>query len=57
MSYGANECTLPFKEEAEKKNVFLYTKSTACGDEMGWDFIQSVMKKKISCTAFCDEMT
>ena len=30
----ANECTLPFTQEAEKKNIFLYTKSTACGDEI-----------------------
>ena len=57
VSCEANECTLPFTQEAEKKNIFLYTKSTACGDEIGWDFIQSVMKTKISFTAFCDEMT
>ena len=52
----ANECTLEFTE-AEKKNIFLYTKSTACGDEIGWDFIQNVMKTKMSFTGFCDEMT
>ena len=56
VSCEANECTLPFTEEAKKKNIFLYTKSTACGEEMGWDFIQSVMKTKIWFTAFCDEM-
>ena len=39
------------------KNIFLYIKSTACDDEIGWDFIQSFMKTKISFTAFCDEMT
>ena len=56
VSCEANKCTLQFTQEAEKKNIFLYMKSTACGDEIGWDFIQSVMKTKISFTAFCDEM-
>ena len=35
VSCEANECTLPFTEEAQRKNIFLYTKSTAFGDEMG----------------------
>ena len=57
VSCEANKYTLQFTQEAEKKNIFLYMKSTACGDEIGWDFSQSVMKTKISFTAFCDEMT
>ena len=56
VSCEANQCTLQSIQEAEKKNIFLYTKSTACGDEIGWNFIQSVMKTKISFTGFCDEM-
>ena len=48
VSCEANQCTLQFTQETEKKNIFLHTKSTACGDEIGWDFIQSVMKTKIS---------
>ena len=53
----ANQCTLEFTEEAEKKNIFMYMKSTACGDEIGWDFIHNVMKTKMSFTGFCNEMT
>jgi len=33
-------------------NIHFWTKDTACGDEIGWDFVDCVMRAKISFSAF-----
>ena len=50
-------CQIGFEEAAQEKGIFFWSSQTAAGDEIGWDFINQVMKTKISFTAFCDEMT
>lgn len=41
----------------EKEGIFFLSKSTGAGDEIGWDFVDSVRKGRFSFTAFCDVMT
>ena len=50
-------CMIPFSEAAEKQNIFFLSKYTCAGDEIGWDFINGVLKTKTSFTAFCNELT
>jgi hypothetical protein len=33
-------------------NIHFWSKETACSDEIGWDFIDSVMKTKTSFSAY-----
>ena len=41
----------------ENEGIFVLSKHTAAGDELGWDFIDMVRKGRVSFTAFCDLMT
>ena len=50
-------CKLSYEECSEDKGIFLYTKFTALGDEMGWDFVNMVLRARMSFTGFCNEMT
>lgn len=50
-------CKVSYEEAAEEKGIFFWSTQTAAGDEIGWDFINQVMRTKISFTAFCEEMT
>ena len=48
-------CQLPYtgKEDC----LHLLTSKTAAGDEIGWDFVDKVMKSQITFSGFCDLMT
>ena len=50
-------CFISYKDAAMEQGIFLYTKFTAMGDEMGYDFISLVLKGRLSCTAYCNEIT
>ena len=50
-------CTIPYTKCAEEKAIFMYSTATIAGNEIGWDFVQSVITKKLSFSAFCKEMT
>ena len=54
---NSGSCKLEFHEAAAENGIFFSTKVTAAGDEIGWDFVSSVMRTKTSFTAFCTEMT
>ena len=54
---NAGNCTIPYSNAAENENIFFLSKYTCAGDEIGWDFINGVMKMKTSFTAFCNELT
>ena len=49
-------CTIPFTAAAKEKGVFIFTHASSAGDEIGWDFIHSVLRTKCSFTAYCNEM-
>ena len=50
-------CGLTFHPLAEKTCIFFSTGMTCAGDEIGWDFVNSVLKFKISFSGYCTEMT
>ena len=49
--------TIPYTKGAEEKAIFMYSTATTAGDEIGWDFVTSVITAKSSFSAFCKEMT
>ena len=51
------QCETTFLDEAATKGIFFYSNKTCAGDEIGWDFVSMVQKKKVSFTGFCTEMT
>ena len=53
----ACQCETTFLDEAATKGIFFYTNKTCAGDEIGWDFVSTVQKTKVSFTGFCTEMT
>ena len=53
----AGNCTIPYSTAAEEEHIFFLSKYTCAGDEIGWDFINGVMKTKTSFTAFYHELT
>ena len=53
----SGKCKIPYEEEAEQRGIFFLTNKTAVADEVGWDFVSSVLKSKISFNSFCSEMT
>ena len=50
-------CTIPYTKGPEEKAIFMYSTATTAGDEIGWDFVTSVITTKSSFSAFCKEMT
>ena len=52
-----DRCFISYQEAAEEQGIFLYTKFTAMGDEMGYDFICLVLSGRLSCTAYCNELS
>lgn len=50
-------CDLFPTHEAAAKGIFFFSKVTAAGDEIGWDFISRVKSSRVSFTGFCDEMS
>ena len=50
-------CKLTFHSLAETIGVFFSTGMTCAGDEIGWDFVNSVLKFKTSFSGYCTEMT
>ena len=57
MVYQQGLCTVPFTDAAKEKGIFIFTHATAVGDEIGWDFINSVLRTKCSFTAYCKELS
>ena len=55
----AENCTIPYSTAAEEELIYIFflSKYTCGGDEIGWDFINGVMKTKTSSTTFCHELT
>ena len=50
-------CKIPYTDAAKEKGIFIFTHVTAAGDEIGWDFIHSVLGTKCSFMAYCNEMS
>ena len=50
-------CTVPFTDAVKEKGIFIFTHATAAGDEIGWDFINRVLKTKCSFTSYCTELS
>ena len=48
----AGNYTIPYSTAAEEEHIFFLSKYTCAGDEIGWDFINGVLKTKTSFTAF-----
>lgn len=48
-------CVLPYS--GAEDNIYFWSKQTAAGDEIGWDFCSRVVTTKSSFTAFCTDMT
>ena len=51
------KCEINFHKLAESIGLFFSTGMTCAGDEIGWDFVQSVLKFKTSFSGYCTEMT
>ena len=51
------KCEINFHQLAESIGLFFSTGMTCAGDEIGWDFVQSVLKFKTSFIGYCTEMT
>lgn len=41
----------------EREGIFFLSKNTGCGDEIGWDFVDQVIRGRMSFTAFCNLKT
>ena len=55
--YGIRCQNNTFSEIAPTMSLFFYTKTTCTGDEIRWDFINTVKTSKTSFTGFCLQMT
>ena len=53
----AGNCEIPYAEAAAEQGICFSTTVTCAGDEIGWDFITDVLKKRTSFSAFCAEMS
>ena len=42
---------------SKRERIFIFTHTTAAGDEVGWDFINSVLRTKCSFTSYCTELS
>jgi hypothetical protein len=52
---GQGPCRVEYS--GEQDCVHFWTKQTAAGDEIGWDFVSRVTLSKISFSAFCTDLT
>ena len=50
-------CEIEFSEAAKEKCLFFLSTKTSAGDEIGWDFVNNLLKSKASFTGYCNEMT
>ena len=50
-------CTVPFTDAVKEKRIFIFTHATAVGDEIGWDFINSMLRTECSFTSYCTELS
>ena len=50
-------CEKEFSEAVKEKCVFFLSTKTCAGDEIGWDFVNNVLKSKASFTGYCNKMT
>ena len=50
-------CEIEVSEAAKENCMFFLTTKTCAGDEIGWDFVNNVLKSKASFTGYCNEMT
>ena len=50
-------CEIEFSEAAKEKCLFFLSTKTYSGDEIGWDFVNNVLKSKASFTGYCNEIT
>ena len=50
-------CEKEVSEAAKKKCLFFLSTKTCAGDEIGWDFVNNVLKSNSSFTGYCNEMT
>ena len=50
-------CEIEVSEAAEEKCLFFLSTKTCTGDEIGLDFVNNVLKSKVSFTGYCNEMT
>ena len=53
----SGNCEIPYAEAAAEQGICFSTTVTCTGDEIGWDFITDVLKKRTSFSAFCAEMS
>ena len=51
----SQNCQTTFLQEAEHQCIFFFSKHTCAGDEVGWDFVNAVLKGRVSFTGFCKE--
>ena len=49
------QCNITYS--GEKDNIHMWSKNTAAGDEIGYDFMSRVLNSKISFSGFCSEFT
>ena len=62
FQYSNLKCTsgnyeIPHSETAAEQGICFSTTVTCTGDEIGWDFIKDVLKKRTSFSVFCAEMS
>ena len=53
----SGNCEIPYAEAAAEQDICFSTTVTCTWDEIGWDFIMDVLKKRTSFGAFCAEMS
>ena len=57
MKCASDNCEIPYAEAAAEQGICFSTTVTCAGDEIGWDFITDVLKKRTSFSAFFAEMS
>ena len=57
LKCASGNCEIPYAEAAAEQGIYFSTTVTCAGDEIGWDFITDVLKKRTCFSAFCAEMS
>ena len=57
MHWDRGTCEIEVSETAKEKCLFLLSTKICTGDEISWDFVNNVLKSKVSFTGYCNEMT
>ena len=52
LKCASGNCEIPYAEAAAEQGICFSTTVSCAGDEIGWDFITDVLKKKTSFSAF-----